>query len=87
MLPAPNAQGERIVRFAKQPGVNIELPSPAILEAHAALARVLHASGMAEQIEKFLRDQEEIVEKIQDIHEFSSHISDLLARRLSLLVH
>lgn len=37
-----------------------ELPSPAILEAHAAVARILNATGMGEKIEDTLRDREEL---------------------------
>ena len=83
LLPTPNAEGERIVRFKKF-DQNTQLPSPAILEAHAALARVLNASGMAEEIEKILRDQEKIKAQMLDMHEFSHDVPELLMRKFAV---
>ncbi|KAJ9249239.1 hypothetical protein DTO207G8_6893 [Paecilomyces variotii] len=58
-LPNPNAQGDRIVTFRKHAD-DVDLPSPVLLETHAALAKILHASGMAEYIEKILDEREGI---------------------------
>jgi hypothetical protein len=38
-----------------------ELPAPSLLQAHAALAKILHATGMGEYIEKVLREREELI--------------------------
>lgn len=57
-LPQPNAHGERIVRFEKH--TDLDLPSPELLEIHAVLAKILHASGMGEYIEKVIQDRSEI---------------------------
>ena len=66
--------------------MNFELPSPAILEAHHALCKVLHASGTTEQMDKNLRDADEIVAQIKSCHEFSNiRVADLPARRLALV--
>ncbi|KUL81969.1 hypothetical protein ZTR_10714 [Talaromyces verruculosus] len=82
-LPEPNEQGERVVRFTKPSDVKWELPSPEILAVHAALAQVLHASGMAEIVEKVFRDFEEI----RNMHVMSDKVSSLLGEHLLLLVH
>ena len=37
-----------------------ELPSPALLEVHATIAKVLHATGRAEQADKIQRDKDDI---------------------------
>ncbi|KAJ9227116.1 hypothetical protein DTO027B5_876 [Paecilomyces variotii] len=58
-LPPPNSRGDRIVRFQKYAD-DVDLPSPVLLETHAALAKILHASGMAEYIEKILDEREGI---------------------------
>jgi len=57
-LPPPNARGDRIVRFEKH--ADVELPSRVLLETHAALAKILHASGMAEYIDRIMEEREEI---------------------------
>lgn len=36
------------------------LPSPILLEVHASIARILHATGMGELIERILRERDEI---------------------------
>jgi len=36
------------------------LPAPELLEIHATVARILHASGKAQEIDKVLRDRDEI---------------------------
>lgn len=82
-LPEPNEQGERVVRFTKPSDVKWELPSPEILAVHAALARVLHASGMAEIVEKVFQDFEEI----RSMHVMSDKVSNLLGEHLLLFVH
>jgi hypothetical protein len=38
----------------------LELPNPALLDCHYRLAEILNASGMADVIEKYHRDWEEI---------------------------
>lgn len=48
----------RVTFFAN--GTDVPLPNPRLLEVHAAIARVLHASGSAEYIDKVLRDREDI---------------------------
>ncbi|WEW58396.1 hypothetical protein PRK78_003864 [Emydomyces testavorans] len=57
-LPPPNAHGERIVKFETH--ADVELPSRQLLQTHAALAKILHTSGMAEYIDEIMRDREEI---------------------------
>jgi hypothetical protein len=58
MLPAPNAQGDRIVKFESHNG--LDLPSRNLLQTHAALARILHASGMVEHIDKIMEERLEV---------------------------
>lgn len=55
-----NASGEMIIRFTKPQDVDTELPSRVLLATHAAVAQILHASGMAEYVDKILDDREEI---------------------------
>lgn len=55
-LPPPNQQGIHLVEFKQH--ANFELPSRTLLGIHATLARVMHASGMGERIEKIIRDRE-----------------------------
>lgn len=43
-LPPPNEQGIRLVEFKQH--ADFELPSRTLLGIHAALARIMHASGM-----------------------------------------
>ncbi|EEH10600.1 conserved hypothetical protein [Histoplasma capsulatum G186AR] len=61
-LPAPQGgpNGPRLVTFDRHGGTTIDLPSPALLQMHAALAKVLHASGMAKYMEDLVRDGDEI---------------------------
>jgi hypothetical protein len=47
------------VTFVSHDG-RYELPNPHLLEAHAAIARILHLTGAGAYIEKALRDREEI---------------------------
>ncbi|PGH34441.1 hypothetical protein GX50_02709 [[Emmonsia] crescens] len=56
-LPPPTDHGYRLVTF--QAHTNTPLPSPAILQAHATLANILHASGIGEHIENIMREFEE----------------------------
>ncbi|EER42727.1 conserved hypothetical protein [Histoplasma capsulatum H143] len=62
--PLPASQGgpngPRLVTFERHGGTTIDLPSPALLQMHAALAKVLHASGMAKYMEDLVRDGDEI---------------------------
>ena len=51
-------QGEIITFHSADP--QIPLPDPRYLAIHAACAKVCHASGAAEVIEKMLREYEEI---------------------------
>ena len=49
-MPKPNEKGERIVEFKKHS--DMALPDPVLLETHALIARILHASGMADIIDE-----------------------------------
>jgi hypothetical protein len=40
--------------------INFHLPDKAILAAHAAIARILHLTGMGEEIDKVLTGLEEL---------------------------
>ncbi|KAK0475926.1 hypothetical protein IW261DRAFT_1493671 [Armillaria novae-zelandiae] len=54
----------RVVTFTT-PNTNVlPLPSPAYLAIHAACCRVAHLSGAAEYVEKVLREEEEIRERM-----------------------
>lgn len=55
-LSPPNEQGIRLIEFKQH--ADFELPSRTLLDIHAALARIMHASGMGERIEEILRDRE-----------------------------
>lgn len=57
-LPAPNRYGNREVRFQQHRGSQMPLPSRVLLATHAAIARILHASGMSEVIDRALEDME-----------------------------
>ncbi|GAD98177.1 predicted protein [Paecilomyces variotii No. 5] len=57
-LPSPNSRGYRIVRFQKY--ADVDLPNPTLLETHAALAKILHASGMAKHIDDILEEREDM---------------------------
>lgn len=58
LLPQPNAHGDRIVKFEKH--ADVDLPSPVLLQTHAALAKILHASGTAEYIDEIMEEREEL---------------------------
>ena len=58
LLPTPNAQGDRIIKFESHN--DVDLPSRNLLQTHAALAKILHASGMAEHIDKVMEERDEI---------------------------
>ncbi|KAJ9257314.1 hypothetical protein DTO027B5_3829 [Paecilomyces variotii] len=53
-----NDNGERLIRFTRPEGNHTELPSPLLLEVHAAIARAFYGSGMAETIDEILRKRE-----------------------------
>jgi hypothetical protein len=57
-LPAPDGNGKRVVKFKKHN--HCDLPSRVLLETHAAIARIFHASGKAEELDRILRDHGEI---------------------------
>ncbi|KAL1965851.1 hypothetical protein VTN77DRAFT_5172 [Rasamsonia byssochlamydoides] len=57
-LPQPNANNERFVTF--QAHTNTPLPSSVLLQTHAALAKVLHASGMGEFIDEVLEERDNL---------------------------
>lgn len=57
-MPAPNEHGDRLVTLTQHTGH--ALPSPVLLEAHAVIAEILHASGQGEQIDEILRDWDSI---------------------------
>ncbi|KAJ9268989.1 hypothetical protein DTO212C5_4995 [Paecilomyces variotii] len=48
------------VRFSKPPGNRTQLPSRVLLETHAAIAQIYHASGRAETIDHILEDWESL---------------------------
>ncbi|KAK2741484.1 hypothetical protein FQN57_005617 [Myotisia sp. PD_48] len=50
----------RMVTLTKRSEDDVDLPSPYILEAHACLSKILHASGEGERIEQIFREREEI---------------------------
>ncbi|QSS62390.1 hypothetical protein I7I51_02127 [Histoplasma capsulatum] len=52
ILPQPNENNEHIIKFEKH--ADYELPNRVLLGTHAAVAKILHATGMAETIEKNL---------------------------------
>lgn len=58
ILITPNAEGDRIVKFESHN--NVDLPSRNLLQTHAALAKILHASGMAERIDKVMEERDDI---------------------------
>ncbi|KAN0072057.1 hypothetical protein V8E54_009786 [Elaphomyces granulatus] len=57
-LPSPDVHGKRQVKFERYN--HCDLPSRILLETHAAIARIFNASGKADQIDKVLRDCDEI---------------------------
>ena len=57
-FPREDHHGDCVVRFQKH--ADVDLPDPVLLEMHAALAKILHASGMPEHIDDVLRKREEI---------------------------
>ncbi|KZF21946.1 hypothetical protein L228DRAFT_247558 [Xylona heveae TC161] len=57
-LPKPNDHGHRLIKFTQHS--DVELPSRSLLLMHASLAKILHASGMSERIDKVLQDREDI---------------------------
>jgi hypothetical protein len=58
---------------------NMALPSPELLGTHAALAKILHASGMAERIDSVMRDWDELRCLAND---GGTSFSDILSARL-----
>lgn len=54
----PSIHSYHTIKFERH--TSIELPRPVLLETHAALVKILHASGMSEHLDKVLRDWEEI---------------------------
>lgn len=57
-LPSPVQDGRRLFQFTALS--NEELPHLVILNTHAALAMILHASGKGEQIDKVMRDEDQL---------------------------
>lgn len=57
-LPPLDERGRRLVRFQKR--ADFLLPSRELLEVHATIAKILHASGRADRLEKIMRDREQI---------------------------
>ncbi|KAL2012062.1 hypothetical protein VTN00DRAFT_4780 [Thermoascus crustaceus] len=57
-LPLANEDNERLVKFEKHS--DCDLPSRVLLDTHAAIAKILHLSGKAEDIDRILRDREHI---------------------------
>lgn len=64
------------VYFTKPFNNDTELPSRVLLETHAAIARIYHASGAVESIEEILRDREELCQLAEDE---STNIADILS--------
>ncbi|EGC48173.1 conserved hypothetical protein [Histoplasma capsulatum var. duboisii H88] len=64
ILPQPNENNERIIKFEKH--ADYELPNRVLLGTHSVVAKILHATGMAETIEKILRDREELLFLAED---------------------
>ncbi|OJJ86197.1 uncharacterized protein ASPGLDRAFT_45242 [Aspergillus glaucus CBS 516.65] len=58
-FPPANRDGTRLVTFHHHEGP-LELPSHTLLSTHSAVARILHASGMAEIIDRVLEDAAEV---------------------------
>lgn len=63
----PNMRGGRLLEFPPHRRVTlkannsfIELPHQSLLEAHAALAEILHLSGMGEYTKNVMRAREEL---------------------------
>lgn len=50
---------DRLITFTSHEP-RYDLPSPIILEVHAVIARILHATGMGARIEDILREREEM---------------------------
>lgn len=42
-----------------QTDIDMDLPDPMLLDIHLAICKVLHATGLAEQIDDYLRDLED----------------------------
>jgi hypothetical protein len=59
LLTSPNEHGDRFVKLEKHNNSPCGLPDPVLLETHATIARIFHASGKAEHIETILRDRDE----------------------------
>lgn len=57
-LPRPDVYGIRKITF--QQHSDAALPSPEVLGVHCALAKILHASGMSERIDKIIQEREEL---------------------------
>lgn len=51
---------DRKVRVRCAPGEDLTLPDPAYLDCHHRVAEVLHASGLAEYIERKIRDWQDL---------------------------
>lgn len=57
-LPVPDENGDRFITFKQYS--DCELPSRVLLETHASIARILHASGKGDEIDEILSDGYEI---------------------------
>lgn len=57
-LPRPDVYGNRKITF--QQLSDAPLPSREALEVHCTLAKILHASGMSEHIDKIIQEREEL---------------------------
>ncbi|RJE26295.1 short chain dehydrogenase [Aspergillus sclerotialis] len=60
MIPPANDNGDRIIRLQKHYNSEIELPSSILLGVHATIAKIVHASGMADVIDKTLEEIEDL---------------------------
>ncbi|KAJ9220082.1 hypothetical protein DTO169C6_7628 [Paecilomyces variotii] len=67
------------VRFSKPHGNRTQLPSRVLLETHAAIAQIYHASGRAEIIDHILEDRE-------SLHQLSADGSTDIQQILPILI-
>lgn len=57
-MPQPNMYGKRIIKFTSYS--DAELPSSVVLQIHATLSKILHASGMGKHIDDVMRERDRI---------------------------
>jgi hypothetical protein len=57
-LPPPNEHGDRLITLRRCD--DCDLPDPVLLKTHAAIVKILHVSGKADEIDAILRNRKEI---------------------------